>query len=301
VLSFEVLIHGSPNEMHDLPENKIVDLIQIIRIIIEKKAIFIGINLVILLSGLAYYLITERYYEAELIAIQSDESDGSAPILQDSSFRSISRLVGIRSPSATSLIDVAIAILKSRSFLVEFVKEEKLMPELFSDQWDSQEKAWKQSIHSDEVPNFWDAYNLLSNQLSTSSDPDTGIITFSLKWSDPNLAASWLNTLVQRVNAKMKTDKLLETEQNISFLRSALDKARLTEVRNSISALLQSEIGAQMLTENSDEFALKVIDPAFPPNEHSEPRLLLVIFMSLFIGGFVSISLILWKETSWLT
>ncbi|MGH8208495.1 MAG: GNVR domain-containing protein, partial [Steroidobacteraceae bacterium] len=54
-------------------------------------------------------------------------------------------------------------------------------------------------------------------------------------------------------------------------------------------SVLQNEISKEMLARGSDEYALKVVDPAVAPEEPYSPRPLMWVLIGLFGGLLVSV------------
>ena len=67
---------------------------------------------------------------------------------------------------------------------------------MYKDDWDKNNEKWK--IKS---PEIWSAVNLSKNLTSYRTDPDSGVINFSLEWEDPELAAQMeANDLITSLN-----------------------------------------------------------------------------------------------------
>jgi uncharacterized protein involved in exopolysaccharide biosynthesis len=73
-------------------------------------------------------------------------------------------------------------------------------------------------------------------------------------------------------------------------LDGQLANISVMEIRNSIYALMESEIKKQMLARGSDEYALKVIDPAQPPEKAASPQRILWALFGLCLGLLLSLS-----------
>ena len=86
----------------------------------------------------------------------------------------------------------AVAVLRSRDFVRAFIEEQMLLPVLFPDLWDAAAGRWK----VEEPPDFPQAAGFFVAEVrSVEEDARTGIVTLSVEWGDPELAASWANLL----------------------------------------------------------------------------------------------------------
>jgi uncharacterized protein involved in exopolysaccharide biosynthesis len=98
------------------------------------------------------------------------------------------------------------------------------------------------------------------------------MIVISVNWTDPVLSASWANDLVRITNATIKARVLTESSQHIDFLNNELGKTTVLPVREMLSSLLERETKRSMLARGRDDYALRVIDPAVPPERATSPQ-----------------------------
>src|SRR5690606_2767647 len=103
------------------------------------------------------------------------------------------------------------------------------------------------------------------NVRSISEDDETGLVTLTVEWIDPEIAAEWANILVERLNERMRRRALLEAESNVGYLQEELAKTGVVTLQQSISRLLESELQKLMLARGNEEFAFRVIDRAQVP------------------------------------
>jgi uncharacterized protein involved in exopolysaccharide biosynthesis len=191
----------------------------------------------------------------------------------------------------------AIATLQSEAVTERYIKENNLLPVLYKSRWDSQKREWKTSALSS-APTLWKGNQLFEKKIRlVSDDTKTGLVTFKVTWTDPSLAAQWANGLVKDTNDFLKNKAISESERNIAFLRKQAASTDVVEVRQSIYSLMQTEINKEMLAQGSDEYALKVIDPAVPPEKASSPDVVLWIVGSIFAGLAASITYVLARKT----
>lgn len=110
----------------------------------------------------------------------------------------LASLAGINLGSSTS-VEENIAVLQSKEFIWEFIKDNKLMPVIFEDAWDSGKNNWIES-EPDNQPSLWDAYRAFIDDgiLKIATNKDTGLVSIGIEWTDPVLAAEWANGLVEK-------------------------------------------------------------------------------------------------------
>lgn len=183
--------------------------------------------------------------------------------------------------------DEAVAVLKSRQFTAALVADEKLMPELFAEQWDATAGRWR-DLPAEDIPTEWDAWRLFDRKIrSVREDRDRGLITVDIEWRDPVLAARWANLLVERANEELRARKLAELDASLAQLEEELRRAELVELRQAIAGVIESQVNERMLARTRREFAFRVIDPARAPDADQPewPRPAFLAVLGLTLGG----------------
>jgi LPS O-antigen subunit length determinant protein (WzzB/FepE family) len=98
---------------------------------------------------------------------------------------------------------------------------------------------------------------------------------------------------VQRINERLRTRDLLESERRLAYLNDKLENATLVELRQAVSRLIQNEIQTIMLAQAEAEYAFKVIDPPRVPNDDIEPRRVVIVILATLLGVVVGVLLAL--------
>lgn len=132
----------------------------------------------------------------------------------------------------------------------------------------------------DRINSIWKAVKYFREKVRTiSTDTKTGLVSLTVEWRDPTVAASWANGLVTLANEYLRGKAIAEGERNISYLNQQAARTDFVQERQVIYSVMQSELSKVMLAKGNDEYALKVIDKAIPPEKASSPRPM------LWIGG----------------
>jgi hypothetical protein len=186
----------------------------------------------------------------------------------------------------------ALATLESEILTQRFIKENNLLPVLFPSRnislniWNPHPKA----------PTLWVGSRYFTKAVRSMKErPKTGLVTLTVEWTDGTVAANWANGLVKLANDFLREKANRESELNIAYLSEQLAKTSVVEMRTSISSLIVSEIRKQMLARGSEEYALKVIDPAFAPERAASPQRLLWALAGLCIGLLLSCARIFFR------
>jgi len=162
---------------------------------------------------------------------------------------------------------------------------------LYESQWDEQHKQWK-THEPDKIPTVWKANQRFEKSIrNVTTNAKSGLVTMTITWKDPKIAARWANELVETTNTYLRTKAIEEAERNISYLDSEAAKTNIVEVRQAIFQILQSEINKEMLARGSEEYAFKIVDPADAPERAVSPKKAMWILGGFLLGLLVSVQI----------
>ena len=186
----------------------------------------------------------------------------------------------------------ALAVLRSRALSVAMIEERNLRPILFHKRWDNRAGQWR-SKDTTRIPTLGEAFKRFDKQVRrVSEDRRTGIVTLSILWSDPDVAAQWATYLVEKANEDLRQRAILEAEESIAYLNKELVKTSVVEIRQAIYRLLEIKINAIMLANVQKEYAFRVIDPAAAPDEKdfAWPLRPLFAVAGLVVGALIGLA-----------
>lgn len=260
------------------PNLEEIRLGELFRIIWRRKWIILSGTVVFgAAAALAAYLAPKKY-EADIVLSPVSSSPGNGQLGGLSSlasqFGGIASLAGLQLGGDSRKAET-LAVLQSQALTEKYIADNHLLPVLFSKLWDPVHRSWKVSDPK-QTPTLWTANEFFRGKIRTVVlDPKTGLVTMSITWTDPALASEWANGLVRMTNDYLREKAINESERNITYLTDQAAKTDVVGVRQAIYSILQNEINKVMLARGSDEYALKVVDPASPPERPSSPRPLL--------------------------
>lgn len=247
-------------------------------------------------AAVTLVLIAPKKYTAIVVVspVSSAVGGGSVSGLGSlaSQFGGLAALADI-SVGADSAKDEYIAVLQSEELTRKYIRDNNLLPVLFPKSWDPMKKQWK-TKDPKKMPTLWKANQFFKRKVrSVTEDRKTGLVVMTITWTDPQVAARWANDLVKMTNDYLREKKVRESERNIAYLKEEAAKTDMVQVRSAIYNVLESEIKTVMLAKGSDEYALRTIDRAVPPERASFPEPTLWIAVGFLLGGVVSIALLL--------
>jgi uncharacterized protein involved in exopolysaccharide biosynthesis len=262
-----------------------------------RLRLWIGcVALVCALAGVVTGLVLPKEYEAT-ITISPVMDEGSSGRLGGLSslaaqYGGLASLAGINLPGKDRK-DESLAVLQSEQLTESYIRDNNLLPILFWRDWDAQSQRWTR----DDPPTVWKGNQYFKkNVRQVTDDKKSGMVIMTIRWHDAQLAAKWANDLVKITNSFLRSKAIAESDRNIAYLNEQAAKTNVIEVQKAVYSLLEEEINKEMIAKGRDEYALKVVDPAFVPEKPSSwgPKRLGAV--GFFFGLLVSIVYLLGRR-----
>ncbi|THB73276.1 MAG: LPS O-antigen length regulator [Gammaproteobacteria bacterium] len=260
-----------------------IDLVELFKVFWAHKLMIVVITAMFTVGSVIYAMSLPNIYTAE-VTLAPVSSDGNSFAGGLGALGGLASLAGI-STSSGGDVPVNIAVIKSRQFIMEFIKENNLLPILFAEKWDSTNNKW---LVEDEkqVPSLLKGYEKFSQGvLKITEVKKNGLIVVTIEWFDPKISAKWANLLVNKANAFLKQKAIDEASQSISYLKDQISNTNEVGIQELLYKLIEKELQTTKLANVRKDYAFKVLDPALEPEQKSKPkRKLLVIF-----GGILGV------------
>lgn len=259
------------------------------------------IVLTLITTGIAVALVhvLPKKYEATVLFLPESSSGGGGGLGALSSVASelggLASLAGLALPSDSKKAE-SMAVLQSEALTESYIEKNNLLPILYAKQWDAVQQRWKVT-DATKTPTVWKANRLFKGGVrNVSTDSKTGVATMTITWTDPVLAAKWANDLVRMTNDYLRDQAIQQSERNISYLEDQALKTDQVGVKQAIYTLLQSEINKVMLARGSNEYALRVLDPAVVPEQRSSPKLSVLGPIGFLSGIMLALAIVLTRD-----
>jgi uncharacterized protein involved in exopolysaccharide biosynthesis len=257
-----------------------VDLRKLIKTLWAGKLVVIFCTFVVAAASASYALLATGIYRSQASVQIRDENRAGLT----SQVSSLAALAGISVGTGDQNRELALAALKSRAVIQRMIEEEMLLPILYANDWDADNKRWQ--IPNPPTP--WEGYELFTKKvLSVSVDRKSGIVTIAIEWKDPVLAAAWVDALIMRVNTFVNKAIIGEAEQNLKFLEQQAQTTSVVELRKTIFSMMEGEIKRLMVARNPETAPLRVIDPAVAPERSVRPQRALIVILGILAGGLL--------------
>lgn len=262
--------------------NSPLNFAQIGEILREGWRLLIVVSLFFALLGLSAALFLPKWYRAEavLIPVPDSTKSGVAALSQVSG---LADLAGASLGTSTNVAEAKVT-LTSHALVMRYIEQKNLLPILFADKWDNDKSTWK-STDPNRIPTLWRGWRYFTNKIyKVNEDRKNGTITVSVDWKSPELAAQWVNDLVFRANAQIRERAIKSSERNIQYLDEQVRNTSSVEVQQAIYRLMENELKQMMIARGTDEYALRVLDAAIPPEKPVWPNIPIFILLSTNIG-----------------
>jgi uncharacterized protein involved in exopolysaccharide biosynthesis len=275
-----------------------VKLKSLAEIVSRDRKLIIIVTLLFGVIALVGAIFSEKQYKSTIqFSVVSNQQHGGGAGGMMSQFGALASLAGVSIGGDSEKFE-AIALLQSRYLTEMFIEQNDLLPVLFAEGWDAKTGRW---ISSDpkKIPTLWKAAEVQFKKIrSVVQDPKTGLVTLSITWRDPVLAAKWANGLVALTNKLSRDRAIRDSQRNIAYLSDQVTKTQLVPVQTALSTLLENEYKQSMLAGGNEEYALKVIDPGAVPELPSSIRRAFVVLGGLLGGLFLGL-LFVFVRSSW--
>jgi uncharacterized protein involved in exopolysaccharide biosynthesis len=264
--------------------------------------LIIAISVVCVLGAGVAALLATKDYEAVVLVSPVTNQPGSGGLgalgSAASQLGGLASLAGLPTAGGGGPKEEAVATLQSELLTERYIQENGLLPLLFNGRWDPKEKKWRSNFLRRKPPTIWKGNQYFKkNVRGVKEAARTGLVTMTITWTDPALAAEWANGLVKLTNDYLRDKAIRESDQHIAYLTEQISKTSAIPVRDSMYSLMETEIKKEMLARGSEEYALKVVDPATAPEKPVSPEPVLWVFAAFCVGlvlssGFVFIRFI---------
>lgn len=283
--------------MHNYSPEQI-SLREVAAIFWRYKFFIIGFTLSTTVAALIASLALPKHYEATVLVspVSRKPGAGSGDTVGSmlSKFGGIASLVGLQSQSGADKA-ADIATLKSQILTRRYIEQNNLLPILYPKKWNAVARRWRTENPS-KIPTLWKANQYFKKHIRTvTEDKNTGLYRVTITWTDPVTAATWANGIVALTNQYLRNKEIREVNRDITYLKTEATKTSIVQVKEAIYDLMEQEIRDAMVANGQHEYALKVIDPAFPPGKPTSPIPWLWTFVGFLVGVLLSVGTVIFR------
>ena len=283
-----------------------IDLRELFSVLWASKNLIAKVTAVFAVVSVLFALSVPNQYKAStVLAPAQQEAVGLAGAL--------GQLGGLASLAGVSIGEsegnegqMALEIMRSRSFVEAFIKDNAIEVEVFAavgwkaktnklsidnDLYDIDSQMWVRNPPSGKPvePTGWELYEKFLDQYRVIQDKKTGMITVTVEYYSPFIAKEWSEKLVVAINSHMQSRKLQQVDRNIQYLEAQIEKTAIADMRGVFYTIIEEQIKNKMLAEASPEYVFETVSPAMVPEEKSQPKRALICILGTLLGGMFSI------------
>ena len=281
-----------------------ISLADLFSILWKKKFLIAAISTIFAVSSVFYALSLPNIYTSDVV-LKVAGSSGSS-MSSSSQFGSIAALAGVNLGSGGGMdekADLAKQAIRSRDFVKHLSSFEEVLPALMAlkeydpvsmlmifdkEIYDNTALKWASGLPSDN-----EVYKKFLSMVNVFIDIDTGFLAISVSHQSPYFAKSFLELIINELNNIERNRDIAEAKRSKEYLNKQLGIYKVADIRNSINALIQSQLETEMLANVRIDYLLRPLDSAYVPEKKSAPVRSMICIAITFIGFFFSIFIVL--------
>jgi hypothetical protein len=282
-----------------------VDLIELLRVIWQRRRIVYICPLATLLLGIIYLHVATYTYTG-VLEVTPIQTSGANLTGKMGGLGNLASLAGVQLPTDQSGLQFRLYVegVHSRFAADAMAKNLDLMKVIFKGEWDEQSKSWvkpsgpisaimgivKRIIGAPDYP--WQPpggarlQKYMDTAVIVTEEPKSPVVTITYDNVDPQFAVAFLGALSNAVDGQLRQKSLRRTAQNIAYLTHKLDTVTLAQQRDAIMQAWGDQEKAAMLANSTASFAMDSFGPPSVSNRPSSPQPTMVLGSAL-LGGIL--------------
>jgi len=311
----EQIVYGSHPE---IDEEYSIDFLMHWNLLWSKKYFIIGFTFICALISVYWTLfVLPETYKSTAVLQSIDVSSGSA----------ISKLSGLASslpipiniPGVKGKDQNIMAFLNSRTLKKRLLTKYDLLPRLYSDIWDAENRVWVVDS-PEEKPSAVKVIQsgALDAYFEVSQDNVSELITVVWIDEEPEFAAKMLRNIIKETPFYFENEYETDTQNELEFIEKQLNKTRkelqywesklpsktltMAEINRerlanqTVYAELRKQLELAKIAEAKDVIRFKVLDEPFIPEMRFKPNRTMICAITIILSGFVAIILVYIKQ-----
>lgn len=278
--------------------NQEISIKELMLILWKDKLLIFSVVLFFAISSVLFSLFLPNKYQSSILIMPAEQTSFNSNI---KAVGGLASLAGVTLPKENNKSALYLEILKSRSFLNNFIISNKLLvPLMASRGWDQEtntlllddniynknKKKWtrKASTKIATIPSLYEARKLWYEDIFTyNENKRTGFITINITHYSPYLAQSWASELIKDLNNHIREIDVTKANLAIDYLNKEAENTNSEYLKSVFFDLIKTETEKKMLAFSQDEYAYRIIDQANLPEKKLSPnRAFICISITLF-------------------
>lgn len=260
--------------------------------------------------AVVYLHVATPEYTAEMTVVPVTSS--SAPI--GGQLSGLASLAGVNLSGKGEQIDLYREALQSRIVALEIAKDQKLMRQLYPEEWNAQTSTWQHppsARHSLKSAIYWvlgmptpqwrepDAdrvERLLDDKVNVSFGPDSPITAVSVHHPKPQVALALLVKLHETADAVLRQRAVARTGEYTTYLQGKLAEVMVADYRAALVQALADQEKQRMVAMSGLAFAAEPFAPEKVSHMPTKPNGPIVLIAAILAGFIIGVTIVLYRS-----
>jgi hypothetical protein len=253
---------------------------------------------VIVITGLAFGIaafiasqLMQRAYMSTVSMLSAIEDTNNAALQRvTNQLGAVAGLLGVGGQGGRRDVNEALATLRSRLIVAEFLKAEEFLDDIIAFMGPEAVAGLSEEDTLQAAVTYFQ-----DNILTVAYDTRTSLMLVSIVWIDRHKAAELANDYIAFTNEAMRQRGIDAARHRIAFLDKAAENAATVELRQAIYRLVEAQVNAEMLAATKPDYAFTVMDPAVPSgaNAYVRPQSMLLALIATIFGAGMALGVLL--------
>ena len=282
-----------------------VDIKELISVLWAGKKIVLAVTAMFAVLSVFYALSIANEYRSSAVIAPSQGGGSSMLGSMASQFGGLASLAGINiGGNSAGESEQALEIMRSQSFIVEFIDRNNLAVDLFAavgwdrdskkleidpELYDIDKRKWLRKPQRDRTaePTSWELYQNFLERLTVTEENKGGLVVVSIEFFSPELAREWVDNFIVAINEHMRDRKLSQVNRNIQYLEAQIEKTAIADMREVFYEIIEEQIKSKMLAEASPEYVFSTVNRPMLPEVKSKPSRALICVLLTSLGALL--------------
>jgi LPS O-antigen subunit length determinant protein (WzzB/FepE family) len=288
-----------------------IDLKELFSILWRGKYFIIIFTMISLAAGSLYLRNLSSKYSVSILL---------APVQEEQSTPNFGNLGGLASLAGISLPSGSASdfakyeiMLKTQEISTLVFKEQNLIQELFSNEWDENQQIFREPKQNRKTllrnyvkelltgrppkeytePNPAKLTEFIDKKIRISLDKKTQYLNLSAENSNPELLTKLLVSMIKNTDELFKKKFIKQANDAVQFYQIKISKARSQEHREILATLIAKEERKLLLATREGPFVAEILTGPNTSLYPTSPKASLILALSILLGGFLSCGLLL--------
>lgn len=282
-----------------------IDLHKIFSTLWDNKTIILSVTLAGFILSIFVSLILPKVWTSSSIHIINSNNNATFDGPLSSSFQGISSLSSLALGSGSYEADIAIARIRSKIFFQKLIESDKIAIDLYAIKGFDEKTlnpVFDKNVYNIDKeqwsvkPTFLELYKHYNDSLSAFLDRKTNLLHLSFSHRSPVFARDFLQKVINEFNEEMRLKSLNEANASIYFLTNKLNEIQQSDVKKSMSNVIEFQLKKQVLAMIDENYFLETIDMPFVPEKRTSPRRSLIVIATTLLSLIFTMMLLILRS-----